>query len=201
MKSVLWKVKVKSESEKCPLPVVGLQVKSAKCGNVTKHEKCPLKSESEKWKWKVSSARSRTPGKVCKMWKCNKTWKVDEYTAVIGQNFTSSLPWVISARCVADIVFREPIFILPPGKSKHWISLQFVGLAFSYVEIVTHDRLLKETNLLITKKILSVALLSGSPLLSGFAAQLWNCEVLLPMVGPVELTRRRLAGPGNRWDI
>ena len=92
--------------------------------------------------------------------------------------------------------------------------MQFVGLAFCYVEIVTQDRLLKEANLLKTKKLLSVALLSGSPLLigfaaqlfasqllpllSGFAAQLWDCEVLLPMVGPVELTRRRLAGPGNR---
>ena len=37
------------------------------------------------------------------------------------------LPWVIPARGVTDIVFREPILILPPVKTKHLhiIAFQF----------------------------------------------------------------------------
>ena len=97
------------------------------------------------------------------------------------------LPWVIPAGCVTDIVFREPILILPPVETNTCIFHH--NSKFDWLHHIWYDF---QHNCDASSKV------NVLPLLSGFTAELRDGEVFLPMVGPVQLARRRLASPKNR---
>ena len=76
------------------------------------------------------------------------------------------LPWVIPAGCVTDIVFREPILILPPVETKHCISLH----SNSRLDVLGKILLMHELGS--TCYLCSVALLLSSGMVK-FFCQWW----------------------------
>ena len=152
------------------LPIVRLQVQSTKSGYTAKRGWLDWLSDSQK-----------------QIQILNKIQNI--YFNIFHIFLVLYLPWVIPARGVTNIVFREPILILPPVETNTCIFHH--NSRFGWLHHIWYDF---QHNFDASSKV------NVLPLLSGFTAQLGDGEVLLPMVSPVQLARRRLAGSWKQMN-